>query len=46
VDVQLRAICIVTAVSDEEITLESAVAASTGEVVTIGTVTVRNWKND
>lgn len=46
VDVRLRAICIVTAVSDAEITLESAVAASTGEVVTIGTVAVRDWKND
>jgi hypothetical protein len=46
VDVQLRAMCIVTSASPEEITLDSAVAATTGEVKTIATVTVRDWMND
>ncbi len=45
-DTKWRAAAIVQSVSDQEIVLNSCVASSSGQVVTIATVTVRDWKRD
>jgi hypothetical protein len=45
-DTKWRAAAIVQSVTDDEIVLKSAVASSAGQVVTIATVTVRDWKHD
>ncbi len=44
--VHLRAACVVQEVSDEQITLRSAVATETGAIVSVGTVSVRHWRTD
>ncbi|HWB35532.1 MAG TPA: MaoC family dehydratase N-terminal domain-containing protein [Rugosimonospora sp.] len=46
VDCSLRAVCVVTGASDELITLSSAVATTTGNVVSLADVTVRHWRTE
>jgi hypothetical protein len=44
--VDLRAVCVVESVTDAMITLKSAVATTSGDVVSVGTVFVRDWRSE
>lgn len=43
--VELRALCVVESVEDDLITLKSAVATTSGDVVSVGKASIKNWRD-
>ena len=44
--VSLRSACVVESVTDEEIHLRTAVATTLGDLVSVGTASVRHWSTE